>query len=124
MLHRYVHHTSVFAKNLGGDVINAGGSKSNKVNILQIKPSPKLEKDDIDDVLEDDVQDDLYSDETSDMAMHIKNVEIFFQLYKKDFSDEHIAIIKECLIELYNQHNIFFDTDITHYKNEDFPIIS
>lgn len=99
---------------LGGDLINAGGSSKSKINILQIKPSPKLE----------DEVDDFYNDEESAMALHIKNLEIFFKLYKKDFSDIHLALLKKELIVLYNSFNIFWDTDISKLKPSDFPIIS
>lgn len=99
---------------LGGDTINAGGSKKSKINILQIKPAPADE---------DDSADALY-DENSALAMHIKNIEIFFKLYKKDFSDMHIAIIKRELIELYKSFGIEWDTNIDDFKNTDYPIIS
>lgn len=107
-------------KNLKGDVINTGGSSKSKINILQIKPSPKMTEND----LEEDETDDLYEDELSEMALHIKNLEIFFKLYKKDFSDSHIAYLKKELIALYNKFHITWETDVSSLENKDFPIMS
>jgi hypothetical protein len=59
-----------------------------------------------------------------DMALHMKNLEIFFKLYMPDLSNMQLAILKKCLIELYNRFNIFWETDITKLGNKDFPIFS
>jgi len=57
----------------------------------------------------------------SDMALHIKNLEIFFKLYIPSLSDMKRAILKQTIIELYNEFNIDWDTDITKLGNTDFP---
>jgi hypothetical protein len=85
---------------LGGDWINAGGGKGGMLNPLQIRPAP---------VDEDDEQTRLYNDEGSgmgDMALYIKNLEIFFSLYIPNLTDFQKAILKDCIIELYNSFNI------------------
>ncbi len=56
-----------------------------------------------------------------DMALYIKNLEIFFSLYIPSLTDRERAILKDCLIELYNNFGITWDTDITKLSNEDFP---
>lgn len=104
--------------NLDGDWINAGGGKGGMLNPLQIRPSPR------DDESEADR---LYQDEgygMSDMALHIKNLEIFFSLYLPSLNDMQKAILKQAVIELYNQFHIDWDTDISRLKNEDFPTFS
>lgn len=100
---------------LGGDWINAGGGSNGRINPLQIRPTP----------IDDD--DDVYKDEgfgMGDMAIYIKNLEIFFNLYLPSLTDRERAILKDCIIELYNNFNITWDTDITKLRNEDFPVFS
>ena len=112
--------------NLGGDWINAGGGQGGMLNPLQIRPAP----------VDDDRQaaggnkgydEPLYVDEgygMSDMALHIKTLEIFFNLYLPSLTDMQKAILKQAVIELYNSFNIFWDTDITELSSRDFPTFS
>lgn len=103
--------------NLNGDWINAGGGSKGKINPLQIRTSPKDEEDEIGK---------LYEDEgygMGDMALYIKNLEIFFKLYIPSLTDRHMAILKSEIIELYNDFNIFWNTNISKLSNTDFPII-
>lgn len=100
---------------LEGNWINAGGGSNGRINPLQIRPTP----------VDDD--DEIYRDEgfgMGDMAIYIKNLEIFFNLYLPSLTDRERAILKDCIIELYNNFNITWDTDITKLRNEDFPIFS
>lgn len=100
---------------LNGNWINAGGGNNGRINPLQIRPTP------VDD------NDEVYKDEgqgMGDMALYIKNLEIFFSLYIPSLTDREKAILKDCIIELYNIFGITWDTDITHVKKEDFPIFS
>jgi hypothetical protein len=102
-------------ENLGGDWINAGGGSNGKINPLQIRPTP------VDD------EDSFYKDDElgmGDMAIYIKNLEIFLSLYLPSLTDKHKALIKAAIIELYNKFNITWDTDINKLSNEDFPIFS
>lgn len=103
---------------LNGDWINAGGGAGGKINPLQIRPAPR-------DV--EDEPDPLYKDEgngMSDMALHLKNLEIFFNLYIPDLTMMQKAVLKQCLIELYNQFQIHWNTDINQLSNTDFPTFS
>jgi len=98
---------------LDGDWINAGGGSNGKINPLQIRPTPV------------DYEDSYYKDEGNgmgDMAIYIKNLDIFFSLYIPSLSDKQKAILKGTVIELYNNFNITWDTDINTLTNEDFPI--
>lgn len=102
---------------LNGDWINAGGGSKGKINPLQIRVTPK----------DDEEGDKLYEDEgygMGDMALYIKNLEIFFSLYIPSITDRQNAILKSEIIELYNNFNIFWDTDISKLSSTDFPIIS
>ncbi|AIQ13828.1 VirB4 family type IV secretion system protein [Paenibacillus durus] len=103
---------------LNGDWINAGGGSNGKINPLQIRPAPR-----------DDENEEfpLYKDEgngMSDMALHLKNLEIFFNLYVPGLTMMQKAVLKQCLIELYNQFQITWTTDIAKLQNTDFPIFS
>ncbi len=103
--------------NLNGDWINAAGGSKGKINPLQIRYSPRDE---------DGEEEKLYQDDGNgmgDMALYIKNLEIFFKLYIPSLTDRLIAILKSELIELYNNFKIYWDTDISQISNTDFPIM-
>jgi len=102
-------------KALNGDWINTGGGVNGKINPLQIRPTPV------------DEEDPYYKDEGNgmgDMAIYMKNLEIFFSLYLPSLTDKQKAILKNVLIELYRNFNITWDTDINNLTNDEFPIFS
>lgn len=106
--------------NLGGDWINAVGGAGGRFNPLQVRPSPR------DDEGEKEA-DRLYRDEgygMNDLALHMKNLEIFFSLYIPSLTDMQKAVLKKCLVELYQQFHITWDTDVAELKPTDFPIFS
>ncbi len=103
--------------NLNGDWINAAGGSKGKINPLQIRYSP---------IDGDKEEEKLYEDDENgmgDMALYIKNLEIFFKLYIPSLTDRLVAILKSELIELYNNFNIYWETDISKLSNTDFPIM-
>ena len=105
-------------RNLNGSWLNAGGGKNGRSNLLQIRPAPRDE---------DDETDKLYTDEgngMSDMALHMKTLEIEFSLYLPSLTDMQKAVLKKCLVELYQKFHITWDTDVTKLKAQDFPIFS
>ncbi len=106
--------------NLNGDWINAVGGSAGMINPLQVRPSPR------DDEREKEA-DRLYRDEgygMNDLALHMKNLEIFFNLYIPSITDMQRAVLKKCLIELYKNFGITWDTDILSLKPDDFPVFS
>ena len=105
-------------RNLNGSWLNAGGGKNGRSNLLQIRPAPRDD---------DDETDKLYTDEgngMSDMALHMKTLEIEFSLYLPSLTDMQKAVLKKCLVELYQKFHITWDTDVTKLKPQDFPIFS
>ncbi|MFI3249938.1 MAG: hypothetical protein R3Y07_03125 [Eubacteriales bacterium] len=105
-------------RNLGGDVINAVGGSKGMINPLQVRPSPKDEN-----LSENEHA--LYQDEgygLNDLALHMKNIEIFFNLYIPSITDMQRAVLKKCLVELYGNFGIDWKTDVTHFAPTDFPI--
>jgi len=104
-------------KMLGGDWYDAVGAGA-RSNPLQVRPSPR------DDELEVDDQR-LYYDEgygMNDLALHMKNLDIFFSLYIPSITDMQKAVLKKCLVELYHQFNITWETDFMDLDPEDYPI--
>lgn len=104
--------------NLNGDWINAAGGSAGMINPLQVRPSPHDEEQETDC---------LYRDEgygLNDLALHMKNLEIFFSLYIPSITDMQRAVLKKCLIELYRQFGIVWETDISVLKPEEFPVFS
>ena len=105
-------------KNLGGDWINTVGGSKGMINPLQVRPSPRDD---------DSEQEKLYQDEgygMNDLALHMKNLEIFFNLYIPSITDMQRAVLKKCLVELYAKFNITWETDVTTLKATDFPVFS
>ncbi|BCJ93563.1 hypothetical protein acsn021_11320 [Anaerocolumna cellulosilytica] len=106
-------------KKLGGEIINAGGGSNGRINPFQISVIPKDDE-------EEEVK--FYENEDGhgmgDMALYIKYLEVFFSIYIPDLTSIEKAILKATIIELYNNFNIFWDTDISTLKPEDFPIWS
>jgi ABC-type dipeptide/oligopeptide/nickel transport system ATPase subunit len=99
-------------ESLKGDWINAGGGSNGRINPLQIRPTPV---DDDDKYYQDD------GNGMGDMAIYIKNLDIFFSLYIPSLTDKQKAILKGVVIELYNNFGINWDTDINTLSNDDFP---
>ena len=104
-------------QSLGGDWINTIGKSGQMINPLQIKPVP------LDDEDEDIIG---FKDEGNGlgaMALHIQSIRPFFKLLFPEISYNQMAILIETLEMLYNKFNIFWDTDITKFKNKEFPIL-
>lgn len=102
---------------LNGDWINAAGGSKGKINPLQIRAVPRDEEDEEEKLYEND------GHGMGDMALYIKSLEIFFKLYIPSLTDRLIAISKSEIIELYNNFNIYWDTDVSKLSNTDFPIM-
>ncbi len=101
--------------NLGGDWINCAGGEGGMINPLQVKPAPR----------DDDGETDrLYTDEGNgmgDLALHMKTLDIFFNLYLPSLTDIQKALLKDTLIHMYADYNITWETDINDRKPEEFP---
>lgn len=102
------------SKSFNGAWINAAGGGRGRINPLQVYPIPV------------DEEDEYYADEGYGMgalALYLKHLETFFNLYSESIDDYLMAHLKQVLIELYKDKGITFDTDVSMLKNEDFPII-
>ena len=109
-----------------GEVINCASGSNGRINPLQIRPAPYIELEDLEEGenLSDYFEYDL-SNGMSDMALYIQQLRFFFSLYfgKKEFTATIKTHLEKCLIELYGNFGITWDTDIRKLKNEDFPIM-
>lgn len=97
---------------LGGTWIDAGGGTA-KINPLQIRPVPPDD---------DDYKDQpLFSSDENAMALHMRTLEIFHQLYLPSLTDLQRAMIKKSLIEVYAKFGITWETDVSSLTPEQFP---
>jgi type IV secretory pathway VirB4 component len=104
--------------NINGNWVDVAGGRGGLINPLQVRPAPR-DVDEFDDEAE-------YKEESAiaDLAIHLKTLETFFNLYIPSLSDKHRGILNKKLIELYNKFNITWETDVTKLSNEQFPIMS
>lgn len=111
--------------NIQGDIIDCAGGTTGRINPLQIRVSPRITKEDLE---EGEKIEDFYNyDESngiSDMALYIQNLRVFFKLYFGSLEDDIKVNLEKCLIKLYNNFKIYWDTDISKLRNEDFPIMT
>lgn len=99
-------------KYLGGDVINVCGSKRGKINPLQINTEKYDDPDNPDD------------ESLGALAVHLKTVDTFFDMYLENLTQIQKALLKDAIIKVYKKYNIDFDTDVTNLKETDYPVIS
>lgn len=111
---------------INGEVLNCASGLNSRINPLQIRPAPYVGPEDLEEgeELSDFFEYDL-SNGVSDMALYIQQLRLFFSLYfgKKEFTATIKTHLEKCLIELYGNFGITWDTDIRKLKNEDFPIL-
>lgn len=93
--------------NVGGSWIDCGTGSSGIINPLEVRKGA-----------EDD-------DGTSnnDLSRHFQTFRTFIKYYLQDLTAYELTKLEEILIEVYNDKNINFDTDISKLKSEDYPIM-
>jgi uncharacterized protein YuzE len=99
--------------NLEGDWINAGGGGNGKINPLEIRKAA------VDDV--NDIEDMEPEHGMGDLALHMKTLEVFLELYLKSLNDRSVALLKKAIIDLYEKWNITWNTDVSKLGHDDFP---
>ena len=100
-------------KSLNGDWIDTAGGSGGMINPLQVLPSQ---------ILND--EEDIGDSKMSDLALHLMNLEIFFELYIPDMSEIQKSKLNKLLVELYSQFGIDWNTNVSHLKPDNFPIMS
>lgn len=119
-----------FARNpdINGDIIDCAGGKTGRINPLQIRVSPRITEEDLD---ENESMSDyfLYEEDeygNSDMALHIQNLRAFFKLYfgSEAFDSGVKTALEKALIDTYNRFGITWESDIASIPADKFPIMS
>ena len=107
--------------NLNGDWLNCGGGAGGRNNPLEIRCAPK---DDDPNEKEDEALPDEGENGMGNLALHMKTLEVFFQLYIPSLTDIQRALLMEMLEELYKNFGIEWETDISEFNSTDYPIFS
>lgn len=111
---------------INGDVIDCAGGSTGRINPLQVKYSPRITEDDLNNG--ENFNDYMVYDEEmgiSDLALHIQNLRVFFKLYfgAESFDAGIKTALEECIIEVYRDFHITWDTEIAFLQPEDYPVI-
>ena len=111
---------------INGDVIDCAGGSTGRINPLQVRYSPRITEDDLNDG-ENLNYYMVYDEEMgiSDLALHIQNLRVFFKLYfgAESFDAGIKTALEECIIEVYRDFHITWDTEIAFLQPEDYPVI-
>lgn len=91
-------------ENVKGDWLNLSGGNS-IINPLQIMLPPN-----------DDEKEEL-----SPLAKQMESFETFLKLYNRNMAEDVFNYLKKKLLEVYNDRNITWETDITKLTNKDYP---
>lgn len=97
----------------GGSWIDVAGGRGGLINPLQIRPVPP-----------DDDDDNSTNDRIGDLAVHLKTLETFFQLYLPSITDKHKALLNKSLVTLYAEFGVNWNTDVSDWKADRFPTLS
>lgn len=100
-----------------GDWIDVAGGRGGLINPLQIRPVPPDEDD-------SDNKEPTKLERIGDLAIHLKTLETFFQLYLPSMNDKLRAILNKTLVELYAAFGITWNTDVSGRRAEQFPTLS
>jgi hypothetical protein len=103
---------------INGSWVDVAGGRGGLINPLQIRPVPP-----------DDEEENANKDETvqkgiGNLAVHLKTLETFFSLYRRELTEMHRAILEGILIELYAEFGITWDTDVENFKNDQYPTMT
>ena len=109
--------SKMLCQNLGGDWINVAGKNGQMINPLQIRPVP-LDDDDEEIV---GIKDEGHG--LGAMALHIQTIRPFFKLLFPEITHSQMSVLTNCLEKVYNNFNIFWETDISKLSPTDFPIM-
>lgn len=107
--------------NLGGDWLNCGGGAGGRNNPLEIRRAPRDDEEDDND--NETAPEHQGENGMGDLALHMKTLEVFFQLYIPSLTDIQRALLVETLEELYASFGIGWTTDISNRSSEEYPLM-
>ncbi len=96
-------------ENVGGCWIDCGTGISGIINPLEVRKGA-------------DENDDS-KNFNNDLSRHFQTFRTFIKYYLQDLSAYELTKIEEILIEVYKDKGIDFDTDLSKFKSEDYPIM-
>lgn len=109
-----------------GEIIDCSGGETGRINPLQIRKSPRVTAEDLDNG-EDMGQYMGFDGDRglSDMALYIQSLRVFFQSYfgPENFDAGIRAELERCLIDTYSKAGITWETDVDALKPEEFPVL-
>ena len=111
---------------VNGSVIRCAGGANGRINPLQARKTAVVRKEDLEEgELESDYLMFDENDGQSDLALYIQQLKVFFMLYfgKEEFTSSIRATLEKCLIELYVEKGIDWETDVETVPNEQWPIM-
>lgn len=94
--------------NVGGDWIDAGTGIAGIINPLEIKHGA----------------DEIDNNDNNDLSRHIQTFRTFIKYYLQDLNAYELTKLEEILIEVYKDKGIDFNTDLSKFKSEEYPIMS
>ena len=110
---------------INGDVINCAGGRDGRINPLQARKTATVNKADLDEgEKEEDFLD--FGADMSDLALYIQQLRVFFRNYFKNeyFTPDISSLLEECLIDLYHDFGIDWETDVSTVPNDSWPIMT
>lgn len=97
--------------NVGGAWIDAGTGISGIINPLEVRHGA------------DELDDEANENKSNDLSRHFQTFRTFIKYYLQDLTPYELTKIEEILIEVYREKGIDFDTDLSKFRSEDYPIM-
>lgn len=108
---------------VNGDIVKCSGGENGRINPLQARKTAVVKKEELE---EGETEEDyLMLEEDSDLALYIQQLKVFFLLYfgKEEFDASICSLLEQCLIELYQEFQITWETDVESIPAECWPIM-
>ena len=104
-----------------GSVIRCSGGERGRINPLQARKTAVVRKEDLEE--NEKAEDFLLFDAQSDLALYMQQIKVFFMLYfgKEEFTSSISAILEQCLMEVYSDFGITWETAVDSIPNEKWP---
>lgn len=95
--------------NLDGDWINAAGANGKVINPLEVFKIPNDE-------------DEFENTEESDLAKHMRTLEVFLQLCLYGITQRQMELLKSVIEGVYNDFGITWETNVDQLSHNNFPV--
>jgi len=109
------------AKELKGNILDAYGGDSTRINPLQLRDIPEM----LDDLDVDDLT--RFKNDpnfTGTLSLHIGSLKAWFKIYLPELTQLQLATLETMLFKTYHNHGIDEFSDPRKLSNKDYPIMS